>query len=299
MATTRDDIFAIDRAYEVGATSFVTKPVNWRLIGHQMRYVLRMHKVEMELRRARDEAEAAARLKNNIVGLMSHETRTPLGVILGFAGMIRSQAHGPVGHADYLAYAERIVESGERLHDTLGSLQLFAEVSATSVEPTMEMLPLDEIAHAALRDANLSEAARRRIELSPTLAQVELRCDPRLMAAALKQLVRNAIRHAGDSCHVRVSIDRRPDGEVGVVVADDGKGMDAATVENALKPFLEQSRGGLHHGDGLGIGIPLARRVAELHGGRLELRSAPGIGTGVTMIMPRKAGAAGQLRGAA
>ena len=53
--TTRDDVFAIDRAYELGATSFVSKPVNWRLLGHQLRYVMRTSRMEAEIRAARDE----------------------------------------------------------------------------------------------------------------------------------------------------------------------------------------------------------------------------------------------------
>ena len=50
--TTRDDVFAIDRAYELGATSFVSKPVNWRLLGHQLRYVMRTSRMEAEIRSA-------------------------------------------------------------------------------------------------------------------------------------------------------------------------------------------------------------------------------------------------------
>jgi CheY-like chemotaxis protein len=87
--TSRDDMFAIDRAYEIGATSFVSKPVNWRLLGYQLRYVMRTSRMEAEVRVARDEARRAADLRESLLTLLQHETRTPLHGIIGFAELLR------------------------------------------------------------------------------------------------------------------------------------------------------------------------------------------------------------------
>ncbi|HYF54639.1 MAG TPA: response regulator, partial [Salinarimonas sp.] len=92
--TSRDDMFAIDRAYELGATSFVTKPVNWRLMGYQLRYVLRGSRMEAEIRAARDEAREAVELRTSLLALLQHETRTPLNAVIGYAEILRAMPGG-------------------------------------------------------------------------------------------------------------------------------------------------------------------------------------------------------------
>ena len=72
MVTGREDIVSIDRAYEAGATAFATKPVNWRQLSHQLRYVLRTSRVEGEVRQERDRATSASLLKSNMMTLMRH-----------------------------------------------------------------------------------------------------------------------------------------------------------------------------------------------------------------------------------
>src|SRR4030081_386243 len=76
MVTGHEDVVSIDRAFAAGATSFVTKPVNWRLLSHQLRYVLRTTQMAAEVREARNRAEAASAMKTNMLSLLQHEIRT-------------------------------------------------------------------------------------------------------------------------------------------------------------------------------------------------------------------------------
>ena len=117
MITTRDDVFAIDRAYELGATSFVSKPVNWRLLGHQLRYVMRTSRMEAEIRAARDEARGAADLRQSLLALLQHETRTPLHGIIGFAELLKG-ADDPATRAS-MPHGRRRRELNDKLRRDL------------------------------------------------------------------------------------------------------------------------------------------------------------------------------------
>jgi signal transduction histidine kinase len=279
-------MFAIDRAYEIGATSFVTKPINWRLMGHQMRYVMRSHRAEMAQRQATESAQAAADIRTSTMALMSHETRTPLSVVLGFASMILAEPHGSVGHAEYLAYAANIKDAGERLFRTLTSLQLFAEISVNKVPDKTDQVEAQEIVQAAIREARIGADERQRIQMSSKLNGVAIDCDQRLMVVALANLIRNALTHSGKASIVRISCDIGRDGAVAISVTDDGVGMNDLAVEMAQRPFLEKTQALLQHGEGLRIGLPIACRVAEIHGGRLELKTSIGIGTSAIIHLP-------------
>jgi response regulator RpfG family c-di-GMP phosphodiesterase len=121
MATGLDDVPSITKAYEAGATDFISKPINWVVLGHRVRYMLRASHAFDELRQnrdrlitAKDEAEAASRAKTEFLANMGHELRTPLNAIIGFATILRDGTFGPLS-AKYVEYATAIADSGGHL----------------------------------------------------------------------------------------------------------------------------------------------------------------------------------------
>src|SRR6266446_4510699 len=118
VATSLDDVPSIARAYDAGATDFIPKPVNWLVLNHRVRYILRASRAFDELRRnqdrliaAKETAEAANRAKSEVLANMSHELRTPLNAIIGVSGMMSDRMFGPL-NANYLDYANIIGSSG-------------------------------------------------------------------------------------------------------------------------------------------------------------------------------------------
>ena len=114
VATSLDDVPSIARAYDAGATDFIPKPLNWLVLNHRVRYILRASQAFEELRRnqeqliaAKEAAEEASRAKSEFVANMSHELRTPLNAIIGFSGMMSDRMFGPLSDK-YLEYANII-----------------------------------------------------------------------------------------------------------------------------------------------------------------------------------------------
>lgn len=278
--TSRDDLFAIDRAYEVGATSFVSKPVNWRLLGHQMRYVLRGARMEGELRAARDEARRAVDLRASLLALLQHETRTPLNSIIGYSEVLRAASAG----TSLTDCVDQIVVSAKDLNEILRRIFYFAQISADGAEVDTEVLRASHLAEEVVR---VWQAAARRagvaLRLAPVRDDALIQGDVRHLAAAIGELIGNAVAHGAGS-DVEVAVLRAGD-TITVEVSDGGPGIEPERLARCLEPFAQGSDPLTRARDGLGLGLPTARRIAELHGGAFEIVPTPA-GTLARLSLP-------------
>ena len=295
MATGLDDIPSITRAYEVGATDFISKPVNWIILGHRVRYLLRANRAFEEVRRNRDqlalakeEAEAANRAKTEFLANMGHELRTPLNAIIGFSDIMRSGTFGPLT-AKYVEYATAIAESGAHLLAIINGILDMARAEANRLVLIEEEV---EIARAVAFSIGTIEEMARRAEID---CHIDIPDDlPRFLgdAAKLRQilinLLSNAVKFTPAGGEVTVSVERSPDDGLAFRVADTGIGIAADKISVALAPFGQIESGLDRKYEGTGLGLPLAKRLVELHGGVMELASEPGNGTVVTARFPKE-----------
>ncbi len=295
MATGLDDVPSITKAYEVGATDFISKPINWVVLGHRVRYMLRASRAFDELRQnrdhlavAKDEAEAASRAKTEFLANMGHELRTPLNAIIGFSTIMRDSIYGPMGDK-YTEYATAIAESGAHLLAVINGILDMVRAEANRLVLVEEEV---EIARAvAFSLGTIEEMAQR--------AEIDCRSDipddlPQFFgdAAKLRQilinLLSNAVKFTPAGGKVRVSVERDLEDRLSVRVADNGIGIPADKLSLALAPFGQLDSGLDRQYDGLGLGLPLAKRLIELHGGTMEIASTPGQGTAITAHFPRE-----------
>jgi signal transduction histidine kinase len=217
---------------------------------------------------------------------MSHELRTPLNAIIGFSEMIANETFGPLGDPHYPDYAHSIHSSGRHLLHLINDILDFTKLDAGRLELHDEAIDLHELVAAALRMVEL-EASRAGIALHVGLGDglPQLRADARRVRQVLLNLLSNAIKFTPQGGEIRLTTLRRG-GELGIVIADTGIGIAAEDIPRALERFGQVDSSLSRKYEGTGLGLPLARRLMELHGGRLDLASVVGIGTTVTAFFP-------------
>jgi two-component system, cell cycle sensor histidine kinase PleC len=236
---------------------------------------------------ARAEAEAASNAKSNFLAQMSHELRTPLNAILGFAQVLEGEMFGKHIDARYREYSRHIRRSGDHLLQLINNLLDLSKVHSGNW--VMDDGPVDLVASA---DWVLEILGQRATEASLTLVNAipadfpEIHADKRILRQVLLNLVGNAIKFTPAGGHIRIEATRDPRGGVALSVRDTGIGIDPADIPEILTPFGTAKRQATTAAHGTGLGLPLSKAFAELHGGALEVRAAPGGGTIVTMLLP-------------
>jgi signal transduction histidine kinase len=113
-----------------------------------------------------------------------------------------------------------------------------------------------------------------------------LSVDPGRMRQVLLNLLSNAAKFTGPGGSIRISVGRSDAGGIALAITDTGIGMNADEVLVALQPFRQVDNALSRRYEGTGLGLPLAQRLTELHGGKLRIESTPGQGTTVTVFLP-------------
>lgn len=286
MVTSRDDAMAIDRAYELGASSFVVKPVNWTLLDHYLRFVRRAADNEQAARRAQAEAEALARTKDNLLSVLRHEMKTPLNAITGFTRLAtEARANGDLdAMRDHLT---EVSASGARLLASFTDMVAYSDLISRRMKPKLELISPEWVFDDA-SEARAAEIARHGLRLvrDAQAGDARIQADAALLADAVRRLIDNVITHAGDAKSLVLRSENTPDGIL-LSVTDDGEGMAAEAIAACLAPFEQADMSLSRPNQGLGLGLPIAREIAELHGGSLIAASAPGRGMRVDIRLPR------------
>jgi signal transduction histidine kinase len=245
-----------------------------------------MVRVQEELVAARDEAMRANKAKSAFLANMSHELRTPLNAILGFSTFIEHQAMGEIANKRYVEYAGDIRESGEHLLAIINDLLEHSRIEAGKIELREELFDIQAACEQARlfcqpRADKLGVTLRTRI--APGLPLVQ--GDELRIRQVLINLVSNAVKFTpGGTVDMVARVDGA--GALRLDVRDTGIGMDAAGVEQALKPFGQVDSGLSRKFEGTGLGLPLAKSLVELHGGTLAIVSEQGAGTVVSVVLP-------------
>jgi two-component system, cell cycle sensor histidine kinase PleC len=230
-------------------------------------------------------AEAASQSKTAFLAHLSHDIRTPLNHIIGFAELMRHETYGPLGDDRYADYIESIRTSGERLLSFFASTLDLAELEGGRRVLNPVEVDVDDILMATLKRFT-AQAQRKGIALNlgaPALAT--LVADRFSLERMLGNLVDNAIRYTPPRGTVTLAAYAASDGVV-LEVTDTGIGMSPERLSAVSQPFAFGDASLTRDRDGSGLGLAIARTIAELSGGRLAIDSRPGLGTTVAVSLP-------------
>jgi len=233
---------------------------------------------------ARNEAEHANRTKSKFLANMSHELRTPLNAILGFSEIIRLGVFGEVNER-YVEYVTDINSSALHLLGLIDGLLDLAKIEAGKMilqDAEIDLRAL--LAEALQMIAGTGQGRDKVVTLDCSLPEVKVVADPRLMKQVALNLLSNAAKFTpqGGKIAVTVTVDA---GGVDVRIADNGIGIEADKLDLVFHPYEHGANvvGGVKS---TGLGLPIARSFAELHGGTLRLESVLGAGTTAILRLP-------------
>jgi len=242
-----------------------------------------------EREQARLELQSSLVRSRNFLSHMSHELRTPLNAICGFTEVLTHMRESQDGSSKTDQYIDYIGSAATHLSDLVDNILDLARIEAGRQDLTLTEVGLD-----ALIDETIGlvapAAGKSRITLrrdQPPVA-LTLRADARALRQILLNVLSNAVKYNSDGGEVRIAAAENLGGMVCITVADSGAGMSQSDVDAAFEPFHRGERVPEIAVGGTGLGLPITRKLVELHGGKIRLRSRPDHGTVVEIELPKK-----------
>jgi len=244
-------------------------------------------RTELDLLSAKEQAELANRSKTEFLSTMSHELRTPLNAIIGFSEMIQRQLLGPIGVQRYLEYASHVYDSGVHL-----LVQVKEMLDLSEAESGKLILSRRHLKPGGLLSASLEElrpvAIKAGVELQVTgdlASWPAIDGDAEKLQQSLTNIIHNAIKFTPTRGTVRIAGDTA--GEfLRITVTDTGIGIRPEELPLVVRPFHRRKPAFEASYQGVGLGLPFAKTMFELHGGSLAIHSTQGIGTTVMIELP-------------
>lgn len=244
-----------------------------------------------ELEKAKDAAESANKSKSHFLANISHELRTPLNAIIGFSSILMNQLFGALGDQKYVEYAKDINESGVHLLDIINDILDLSKAEAGKLTITYEEVHVGKVVAKAMNI--LSErAAKGKVKVESMVPKMlpSLVVDRLRFIQILLNILSNAVKFTEEGGHVVINaFTTETNGEPSHMVItfkDTGIGMSAEDVHKAFQSFGQVDSGLNRKYEGTGLGLPLTKKLMELHYGSIAIESEITVGTLVTLTFP-------------
>jgi len=292
-----DEELAVE-AMKAGAADYLNKArLSPDRLERSIRYAIAIHRAETERQsllereqRAREQAQAANRAKDEFLATLSHELRTPLNAILGWSRLLVA------GHLDESTTrrAIEIIERNSRIQlQLIEDLLDISRIITGKLRLDSKPVPVHRVVDGAMESVRHAAEARR-IAITSIVdpEDLTLDCDPSRMQQIVWNLLSNAIKFTPEGGSVNVSAHR--DGEaVAIDVNDTGIGIAPGFLPYVFERFRQQDGANTREYGGLGLGLSIVRHLAELHGGSVTAFSAgEGAGATFTVRVPAREAAA-------
>ncbi|MCC6313775.1 MAG: PAS domain-containing protein, partial [Thermomicrobiales bacterium] len=241
-------------------------------------------RIEAEMVAARDSAEEASRLKSSFLSTMSHELRTPMNAIVGYSHLLLDDPASGLTDQQQ-ADIRQIANSADRLLALINDILDLSRIESGKMVLALEPVDLSVAVRQVLADV-APQASAKNLRLDVILPDTVPRVlgDELRLRQALLNLVGNAVKFTE---HGRVAIEiRQTDPAIEIIVADTGIGIAADTLPHVFDEFRQADTGSSRRYGGAGLGLSIARRLVELHGGSIAVHSELGRGSTFTIVLP-------------
>lgn len=239
-----------------------------------------------ELEKKSVELQLASRHKSQFLANISHELRTPLNAILGYTELIVDKIYGEIP-PKALTTLERVQANGKHLLGLINDVLDLSKIEAGQINLTLTDYSVKDIVYnvySAVESLANNKKISLKVDIAPELPQA--RGDERRLTQVLFNLVGNAIKFTDDG-EVAIKASSS-NGSVTVAVHDTGPGISAADQEKIFEEFQQANSSTTKEKGGTGLGLAIAKRIVEMHGGRLWVKSQLGQGATFSFMVPVK-----------
>ncbi|MFZ1517667.1 MAG: PAS domain-containing sensor histidine kinase [Ignavibacteriaceae bacterium] len=240
-------------------------------------------KLELDLILAKDRAEEMDRLKTTFLANMSHELNTPMSGIIGFSELLLSE----MDNKNHREMAKIIHKSSKRLNETLNSILDLSKIESQKLLlkfNSFDLVTMIQECKYAFADA----ANKKGIKFDATFEQpkILIHSDVTIIHKVLCNVIDNSIKYT-EKGEVSVQLSETSDQAL-IKVVDTGIGIPQENIDQIFEPFRQGSEGLNRRYEGMGLGLTITKKYVELLGGKLNIESAEGEGTKVTILLPKK-----------
>ncbi len=241
-----------------------------------------------DLRSEKERAELASRAKSEFLANMSHELRTPLNAIIGFSEITMNETFGKHSNAIYGEYAKDVYDASTHLLSVISDILDVSKVEAGEVDIEDQNVNVFDLITSCM--LLVRERAKNKQVSPEILINTDVFCiraDERILKQILINLLSNAVKFVPAEGRLAVCAEIQERGTLRISVIDNGCGIAAEDILKVQEPFGQvRDRPELAQ-EGTGLGLPLAKRLTELHGGNLEIESELGAGSSIHIVLPK------------
>jgi PAS domain S-box-containing protein len=243
---------------------------------------------QRRLEAAMEASERASAAKTQFLAVMSHELRTPINSIVGFSEMLVGDKSGTLDLATRAEFSETVLESARHLQSLINDLLDATRMERGSFQLNEQDADAAELVEIAIKLCR-EQADRAGVSIVGRLTDgITLEGDVTRLKQVIINLLTNAVKFSPQGGIVNVEMQRGSGSQFVLAIKDAGIGISTEDMEKVFDPFVQADAGLTRRFGGVGLGLPIARRIARLHDGDVTLESLEGAGTTALLVLPKQ-----------
>jgi signal transduction histidine kinase len=292
--TSNDDRTIAAAAILAGADDYLVKgPLDAKILGQTLSHTVERHRFRAKLKHMAEELrvknerlEQLDQQKNHMLGMAAHDIRNPLGIILGYAKFLQADA-GPLLNAEHRAFLDAITQSSQFVLGLVEQLLDISTIESGKLIIERSSIDLAELATSHVELISVL-AARKNLRITLELPRegARLEADASKLEQVLSNLTGNAIKFSAPGTSIAVRVQTTPR-RVELSVQDEGPGIPRDELNRLFRPFSTTSVRATNGERSTGLGLAIARRIVEGHGGEISVESQIGTGSTFRVSLPR------------